>query len=187
MKNRFGLRPVFVSIFALAILLLAAPIPALAQTAPEKILSPADVSAYAANFTAIQDELDALGDKYDEYFPDAFDSEEDETDLTASIRRLRSVAPPAEIKAIMKKHGLGGQGFEKFVVISYCIGISAMETAYDMYASQYAGNAQMSAYLEEAKKNVEAMKSAVHPADLKLVASRQEELAPLLEMEDGEY
>lgn len=183
MKNRTR------AVAALAVLgvFFFAAAPAFAETSPEKVLSPADITAYAANFTAIQEALDALGDKYDDLFPDVFDTEDENADLAASFRRLREVSPPAEITAIMKKNGLGDRGFVKFVVISYCVGISAMETAFDMYAAQYAGNAQMDTYLMESKKNMDAMKSAIHPADLALVAARQDELIPLLEMEDGEY
>ncbi len=183
MKNRF--RGTFAPFAALLLFFAAAP--ALAQTAPAKVLSPADVSAYASNFNAIQEEMDALGDKYDDYFPDAFDVEDENADLSASFRRLRTLNPPAEIAAILKKNGLGNNGFEKFVVISYCIGIAAMESSFDLYAAQYAGNAEMMAYFEESKKNLEAMKGAVNPADLKLVASRLGELAPLMEIETGEY
>ena len=65
MNNR--LRGRFVPFALLAAFLLSfAAAPALAQAAPAKVLGPADVSAYVSNFNAIQDEMDALGDKYDD-------------------------------------------------------------------------------------------------------------------------
>lgn len=173
--------------FAVVTLALFASAPLFAQTAPEKVLSAADVSAYIANFDAIQEGLDALGDKYDGYFPDAFEGADGNTDLASSFMKLRALNPPAEVAAVMKKNGLGDRGFVKFVVISYCIGIVSMQSALDLYTAQYADNAQMATYIDGVKKNVDAMKSAVHPADLKLVAARQAELAPLLDMDAAEY
>lgn len=170
------------SLFCLLALFLPS---AYAQTAPAKVLSSGDVSAYVANFQTIQDQLDALGDKYDDYFFDPFEDEEDDADLAASFRRLREVKPPAEVEAIMKKNGLGDRGFLKFVVISYCTGIAFMEASYAGYAAQYEESPEMMSYLEASMENLKAMKAVIHPADLKLVSSRLNELAPLLEM-DGE-
>lgn len=160
-------------------------LPVAAETAPEKVLSAKDVDAYIANFDKIQTALDALGDKYDEYFPESFEEEDgDQMDLSASFRRLRDVKPPAEIDAIMKKNGLGDRGFLKFIVISYGAGIAVMETSFELYSAQYADNAEMMGYFKESMKNVEAMKSAIHPADLKLVTDRQEEIMPLMGIEE---
>jgi len=169
---------------ALALFSLFAFSSAVAQTTPEKVLTPADVTAYIGNFTDIQNELDALGDRYDQMFADPMG---EQGDLAESFQRLRELDPPAEVAAIMEKNGLGDRGFLKFVVISYCVGITTMENAYDLYASQYAGNAQMTAYLGAMKQNVDAMKSAVHPDDLALVSANQADLAPLLEMDATGY
>ncbi len=183
MNKKFGAALRF-SLFCLFLITLPS---AYAQTAPEKVLSSADVSAYVANFQAIQDQLDALGDKYDDYFFDPFEDEEDDADLAASFRRLREVKPPAEVEAIMRKNGLGDRGFLKFVIISYCTGIAFMEASYAGYAQEYGESPEMKSYMDTAMQNLAAMKAVIHPADLKLVSGRLNELAPLLEMEGEGY
>lgn len=177
----------FRAVVALAVVsICAALLTVSAQTAPAKVLTAKDIDAYVTNFDKIQAALDALGDKYDEYFPESFEDEDgDQMDLSASFRRLREVKAPAEIEAIMKKNGLGDKGFLKFIVISYCAGISVMEASFELYSAQYADNAEMMGYFKEAMGNVEAMKSAVHASDLALVAARQDEIMPLMGLEEN--
>lgn len=171
-----------------------------AQTAPQKILSAKDVDAFIANYAAIESDLEALGDKYDKYFdipgltPAAVSGAtptQDQggaaspangpgtgiPDMAAAINALRATKVPSEVQAIMQKHGMGENGFEKYIVISYGFGALYLEKMLKMQCSAKTQTPEMKPYLDQAQQSVEQMKATVHSSDLSLVSARLDDLA----------
>lgn len=156
-----------------------------AQGAPKKILSPKDVDAFVANFTALSDELDA----FDEQYPNLFDPEESKNEdfsPAEGIRVMRATQVPAEVDAVFKKYGLGPNGFEKFIVITSSIGVAGVLDSLSGQQAAYAEYPEMLEYMEQVKTQMEGMKAEIHPADYALVDSRKAEILPLLESADEE-
>lgn len=146
-----------------------------AQAAPKKVLSSKDVESFATNFEALNGDLDALGDKYDNLFA---------TDENASpseiLTKLRSTKVPQEIQAILKKNGLGENGFEKLMIIT--IGFSAleMETYLNEQQAQYGSSPEIQPYIDQGMTQVNELKAAIHKDDLALLAAKHDLLYPLL-------
>lgn len=159
---------------------------AFAQTEPKKVLSAEDVDAFIVNQVAIQTDLEALGDKYNDYFqlPEGDAETAADGNIADSINRLRSVKIPDEVQEIMRKHGLGDNGFEKYIVISYCFGALYFDQMINMRFSGQTLNPEMQAYMDQMKAGVEQMKASVHANDLALVSTRLADLAAVLG--DGE-
>ncbi|HPO01717.1 hypothetical protein K7J14_05415 [Treponema zuelzerae] len=153
-----------------------------AQEAPKKVLSAKDVSAFISNYDSIQTDMDALGDKYDDFF-----DMEDETaaDPGAMIAYVRGLSIPAEIQGVFKKNGFGDNGFEKFIVISYGASVIYMEEMMATQMDEYKDMPEMQAYIEQASAGVKAMRETLHDSDLSLIKARKDELIALL-MEEGE-
>lgn len=159
-----------------------------AQTAPKKVLAPKDVDAFIANHAAIESDLEALGDKYDKYFdipgvgPSAQQGAAPSAnggmpDMASAINTLRATKAPAEVQSIMQKHGMGDNGFEKYVVISYSFGALYLEKMLKMQSAAQAQTPEMKPYMDQAEQSVKQMKSTVHSADLSLVSARLDDLA----------
>jgi hypothetical protein len=165
----------FAFAFAALSLLFVAESSIFAQAAPKKVLSSKDVESFATNFEALNGDLDALGDKYDSLFA---------TDENASpseiLIKLRSTKVPQEIQAILKKNGLGENGFEKLMIIT--IGFSAleMETYLNEQQAQYGNSPEIQPYIDQGMTQVKELKAAIHKDDLALLESKHDLLYPLL-------
>jgi len=146
-----------------------------AQTPPKKVLSSKDVDSFAANFEALNDDLDAVGGKYD----DIFGSNENESP-SQILAKLRTTKIPAEIQDILRKHGLGENGFEKLMTIT--IGFSAleMETYLNDQLAQYGSSPEVQPYIDQGMAQVKELKAAIHKDDLALLASKRDLLYPLM-------
>jgi hypothetical protein len=148
-----------------------------AQTAPKKVLTGKDIDAFVANFDKIEEELEALGDKYDDYFKTGVEPEDSQMPSPGkTIALMRAKEVPAEVKSVFKRHGLGDNGFEKMIVISAGFGALEMESAIKSQEQEYAEFPDMATYLEAAKSQVAELKSSIHKDDLSLVSSRADEL-----------
>jgi len=151
-----------------------------AQEAPRKVLSDRDVDAFIANAHGIEADLDALGDRYDQsYALGALAS--GGTSSPSSFLEYRNVKVPAEVEAVMKKHGLGDGGFEKYLVIAIGFGALFMEQTMAVQLQAYADMPEMQAAMTEARAAAGAMKAAVHPDDLDLLSRRMADLAAAFE------
>jgi hypothetical protein len=153
-----------------------------AQTAPKKILSSKDIDAFIANHAAIETDLEALGDKYDKYFDlpgvsPASNQGGAIPDMAAAINALRATKVPAEVQAIMQKRGMGDNGFEKYIVISYGFGALYLEKMLKMQSTAQAQTPEMKPYMDQAQQSVAQMKATVHSSDLALVSARIDDLA----------
>ena len=155
-----------------------------AQAAPKKVLSGKDIEAFIANFDGIERDMDALGEKYDEYF------EAEDQDGTASpsmiIAQMRARKVPEEVKAILKKHGLGDNGFEKIIVISAGFGALEMDSSIVAQEQEYADYPEMAGYLDQAKQQTSELKASIHKDDLSLISARSNELRTLFDEESEE-
>ena len=169
-----------------SVLLFSLAFASFAQTAPKKVLSAKDVDAFIANHAAIESDLEALGDKYDKYFNiPGMDQEDPQNaaapgsvpDMSAAINALRATKVPAEVQAIMQKHGMGDNGFEKYIVISYGFGALYLEKMLKMQSTAQAQTPEMKPYLDQAQQSVAQMKATVHSSDLALVSARLDDLA----------
>ena len=153
-----------------------------AQTAPKKILAAKDIDAFISNHAAIETDLEALGDKYDKYFdipganPEASPAGS-VPDMAAAINALRATKVPEEVQAIMRKHGMGDNGFEKYIVISYGFGALYLEKMLKMQSASQARTPEMKPYMDQAQQSVAQMKATVDGSDLALVSARLDDLA----------
>lgn len=163
--------------FVLSVLLCAT---VFAQTAPKKVLTAKDVDVFVAKFEAINAEFEALGDKYDNLIGD----QDGQTSFSAVLAQTRSVTVPAEIQTILKKHGFGDNGFEKFMVISLGCSALEMERVMDEEMKGVEITAEMKPYFETAKVQITEMKAAFHPDDLKLIKAKQDKIITLLGSEE---
>jgi hypothetical protein len=165
-----------------AIMMLCLVCASFAQTAPKKILSAKDVDAFIANHAAIETDLEALGDKYDKYFDipgvnPAPNQGGAVPDMAAEINALRATKVPAEVQSIMQKHGMGDNGFEKYIVISYGFGALYLEKMLKMQSASQAQTPEMKPYMDQAQQRVAQMKATVNSSDLALVSARLDDLA----------
>lgn len=156
-----------------------------AQTAPKKILSGKDIDAFVSNFDAIERDFDALGDKYDEYFMTG-SGQDAAASPSATIAMMRAKAVPEEVKAILKKHGLGDNGFEKMIVISAGFGALEMDSSIAAQEQEYADYPEMTTYLDAAKKQVAELKASIHKDDLSLLSARSSALRELFAKEGSD-
>ncbi len=148
-----------------------------AQTAPKKVLTGKDIDVFVENFDKIESELNALGDKYEDYFKTEIEPEDGQMPSPGkTIALMRAKEVPAEVKAVFKRHGLGDNGFEKIIVISAGFGALEMESAIRSQEQEYAEFPDMATYLEAAKSQVAELKASVHKDDLSLLSSRADEL-----------
>ncbi len=147
-----------------------------AQAAPKKVLTARDVDNFAANYTAMNVDFDALGDKFDNLIEPGTDGES----LGLAIARARSTKAPPEIQAILKKYGYDDNGFEKIMVITFGCSALAMESAMNEQLQDVQMTPEMKVYLDSAKLQVSQMKGAIHPDDLALIQKRQDDIVALL-------
>jgi hypothetical protein len=162
-----------------ALLCLAAAL--FAQAAPKKVLSAKDVDGFIKNYATIEADLEALGDKYADFF--ASSEDDNEEDIGKIIARTRSLEVPAEIQEVLKKNGLGENGFEKFMVITFGFYALYMESNLDGEAFLSSEDPEMKAIYDEYMTMVNGMKEAVHKDDLSLVESKEAELMAVLAAE----
>lgn len=173
-------KPLFAVLSVVLTLLLVSQAALFAQSAPKKVLSTKDVEAFAANFETLNGDLDALGDKYESVFA---------TDENASpaeiLAKLRATKVPSEIQDILKKNGLGENGFEKLMVIT--IGFSAleMESYLNDQQAQYGSSSEFQPYIDKGMTQVKDLKAAIHADDLALLTAKRDLLYPLLMADVG--
>ncbi len=165
-------------IIGIAVALLLA-VPFFAQEAPLAVLSQADIDRFLSDFNAIDTEMNALGDKYEDLYQTTPDDP-----IPVMIAKVRAVEVPAEISEIFTRHGLGTNGFEKVLVLTFAYSYYEMEKSLAQMAVEYAGDSELMAYLEEYKTQVALIKSAIHPSDLEVVEKNREALRAILSNED---
>ncbi|MCL2294213.1 MAG: hypothetical protein FWC36_05050 [Spirochaetes bacterium] len=131
---------------------------AFAQTAPRQILSEKDINNFIANYEQIMDAFELLEDKYGYLF--------DEIDGTGAelMVKLRSVVVPEEIQEILRKNGLGDNGFEKAMLIIQGIRLAYMEE-----------------YIKQIREAIRPLEDSIDSRDLALINSRRDELFELLQ------
>jgi hypothetical protein len=179
-KEPFMKKPLFAVLSLALSLLLVSQTALFAQSAPKKVLSSKDIDAFAANFETLNGDLDALGDKYESVFA------ADENATPAEIlAKLRTTKVPPEIQSILKKNGLGENGFEKLMVIT--IGFSAleMESYLNDQQAQYGSSPEFQPYLDKGMTQVKELKAAIHADDLALLTAKHDVLYPLLMADAG--
>ncbi len=172
---------------AFALLVLASV--AFAQTAPKKILTSRDIDTFIAEYEGIEADLSALNGNYDDYFADTalVDSEGSPVSpdaIRSSIAKLRATQLPSEVVAVFKNHGLGDNGFEKYVVIGYGTAIMYFDEAMKEQFAAAGDDPETQAYVDQANVTVDAMRSCLHADDLSLVSLRYAELSSVLESSD---
>ena len=145
---------------------------------PPRVLAQKDIDAFVANFAAINADIDALGDKYDEFF----DSGDEDASLEKFYAAIHSTKVPAEVAAIFRKYGLGDNGFEKAMVIS--VGFSALESEGTLNR-QIEESGMDGAEFREAFDWIASIKTTLHKDDLALVGSNRDALRATMVVEDG--
>ena len=149
---------------------------AFAQTAPKQVLSEKDINGFIKNYEQIMVAFDELGDKYDSLFADI-----DTSDGFNAMIKMRSIAVPAEIQDILKKNGLGDNGFEKAMVIIQGVGIIMMEEDFDSLNAEAVKDPKIAEYVKEAREDIKVLKDSIHTKDLALITNKKEELFKLLQ------
>jgi len=149
---------------------------AFAQTAPKQVLSEKDITGFITNYQKIMDALDALGDKYDHLFKELENSPVFETMI-----KMRTIAVPAEVQDILKKNGLGDNGFEKAMVIIQGVGVIFMEEDINSMNAEAAANPKMAEAIKEAKASIKPLKDSINAKDLALINNKKDELYKLLQ------
>lgn len=148
-------------------------------TAPKKVLTAKDIDIFVAKYPAIEADFEALGDKYD----DLLDTDIGDPSLGsfgAAIAQARATKVPAEIAAILKKHGLGENGFEKIMVISFGFVSLEMENVVKEQVNAPGMTSEMKSYMDGALMQVNEMKASIHKDDLALIASKRAGIAEVL-------
>ncbi|HNQ98044.1 MAG TPA: hypothetical protein PKH81_08125, partial [Treponemataceae bacterium] len=97
-----------------------------------------------------------------------------------NMATMRAINPPDEIKDILKKNGLGNNGFEKIIVITAAFGVVEMEEAFAGQNEQMQDNPEMQSYMDEAMKQLDELKASVHKDDFALVTKRRADIAGVL-------
>lgn len=153
------------------------------QGAPKKILSAREVGSFIAEKSAIEADLESLGNKYDDFFEDMNPESPDEAnpDPSAAIAKLRAMKIPAEIQAVMKKHGLGDNGFEKYLVITYGFGALYLERQIDAELAGQEITPEMKPYVDQMKLVATQMKAGVHSSDMSLISERYDDLFAVMD------
>lgn len=147
---------------------------------PPRVLAQKDVDAFVANFAAINADIDALGDKYDEFFSGG----DEDAGIEQFYAAIHSSKVPAEVAAIFKKYGLGDNGFEKAMVIS--VGFSALESEGTL-KQQIEESGMDGAEFEGAFGWIASIKTTLHKDDLALVNSNRDALrATMVEVDAGD-
>lgn len=154
------------------------------QTAPKKVLAAGDVDSFITNFSAMSAEFDALGNSYEDLIPPGA-AEEDGISYSSLIAQVRATAVPSEVKAILKKYGLGENGFEKIMVITLGCTALEMDRIVTLQSSDPSVPQEMKGYFDGAKSQIAEMKSAIHPDDLALIKSKLATIIELLEIDSN--
>jgi len=157
------------------LLLCAMAAAAFGAPAPKKVLSAKDIDSFIANYEAMTADFEAMDNQYEELFAPV----EGET-VSAMVTRFRSITVPSEIQAIMKKYGLGANGFEKMMVITLGYASLAMEDALAQLEATVTDQPEMAEYVTMYKDQLAEFKTVVHPDDIALLKARQADLALLL-------
>ena len=165
------LKQIMAAVLALALVSTAV----YAQAAPAKILTQNDIESFLSNFEQIQNEMEDLGDKYN----DLFDSEDFESGVGLAIRSARALRMPAEIQAVFNRNGMGNNGFEKMLVITFAISSIEMQETIEENREMYSGIPEMEEYMKEFEQQILDIRSEIHADDLRLVTANR---ARLLEM-----
>jgi len=147
--------------------------------AAKKILTAKDVDVFVAKYPAIEADFEALGDKYDDLLsPDMDDTSA--MDFGSVIAQARATKVPAEITAILRKHGLGDNGFEKIMVITFGFMTLEWERVMNEQLSDPAMTPEMKSYMAGASEQVNEMKASIHKDDLALISSKRTGIAGII-------
>lgn len=157
-----------------------------AQSAPVKVLSAKDVSAFITNFKTIQKDFYAMGDKYEDFFDSDFD---DSDNPVQALAHLRTLKVPAEIQSVLKKNGMGDKGFEKFIVITMGVSVLYMIDTMEEQKQNYATQPEMQPYMTVVDEMIQEMRGSIHEADLALLKPRLPELIQIIgdDTDDDDY
>lgn len=149
-----------------------------AQTAPEAILSAADVDAFIKNYGKIQSELEKMEGKYDDVFSSVeFDNP------AKTLEQIRSIKIPAEIDQVFSKYGMGDRGFVKMYIITVAAAALYLE---DMIKEMQAEGGDTPGFAEVAQglmATVDSIKISINKNDLSLVYEDKETILDLMETE----
>ena len=148
---------------------------AFAQTAPKQILSEKEVNSFITNYKQIMATFDTLGSKYDYLFKDI-----DENGGFESLIKIRKIAAPAEIQDILRKNGLGDNGFEKAMVIMHGVMVVLMEEHINAIAAESGTDPEVAASIKEARDEIKPLKDSINSKDLALLSNKKDELFKLL-------
>jgi len=158
---------------------------AFAQQAPKKILVAKDIDVFLGNFAGIQVDLDGLGNKYDSFFdPEGSSGDQSNADPAAAFIRLRDAQAPDEVQAIFRNHGLGDNGFAKYLVVSFGVSVLYMEKMLALPDPAYSASPEAKAYFDQVSALVKNMRTVVNADDLALLSTRQDELIGLYSKEN---
>ncbi len=148
---------------------------AFAQTAPKQVLSEKDINNFIVNYKQIMAAFDALGDKYNYLFKDV-----EAKPGFESVIKMRSIAVPEEVQAILKKNGLGDNGFEKAMVIIQGTGVIFMEEDLNSLTNEAGSDPQITEYLKQARNGIKPLKDSINSKDFVLLNNKKDELFKLL-------
>jgi len=150
---------------------------AFAQTAAKQVLSEKDITSFITNYKQIMVAFDTLGDKYDHLFEGI-----DPNGGFESMVKMRSIKVPAEIEDILRKNGLGNNGFEKSMIIIQGVGVLLMEEDLDMLTADAASkDPKIAASIKEAREGMKILKDSINSKDIDLINKKKEELFTLIQ------
>jgi hypothetical protein len=174
-------------LFVVVLLLSLVSVPCVAEATPKKVLSDKDIAAFAANHDRIENDLEALGSKYDNLISEP----SGEASINASFAKIRATKVPTEVEAVLERNGLGKNGLEKIVVISYGYMTLMTEDSLVQEKEIVAANPSMKSYFDDLRKQIKDIKAGIHPDDLKLIAANKDKLSNALGTgdvnESGDY
>ena len=145
---------------------------AFAQAQPRAVLSKADIDNFVKNYAAIDEVMSSLPSG------DTDIKMDDNEDIGASVAKARNAKIPADASAKLARLGLGNNGFEKCIVISF--GTTAVFSE-EMFKAFAESGLDMNEGGSDFMKNIAAMKAAIHINDYNLIKSRIDDLVAVMQ------
>ena len=149
-----------------------------AQQSVTAVLSDEDVTSFISNYASITSDIDTLRGEYEEFFS-VLDATDEEDNPATIITKIRALDPPPEVQAVLKKNGLGDDGFEKYAVILFGTSILFLNQLLSDQMSQADSEEEKNTYAQIQQQLTE-LKGTIHEDDLVLLSSHQEALLSIM-------
>ena len=151
----------------LAVLLNFSVVLAFSQAQQKKVLSDNDVKNYIKNYDKIQSVMETYSDEIESYVDPL------ETDSFKGAIKLKNAVVSKEMQNELSQLGLGNNAFEKVIVLMF-------GTSVILIQQMMPAEAMEDEMEDEMMKEINAIKNAINPDDLKMINKYSEDLMELM-------